>query len=153
GVVLVAAAFLTFACASRFAASTPESHFKGQILRIIVGRSAGGTYDLYARAIAPSFGRHVPGQPTVVVENMPGAGGLLALKYLAHKVRPDGLTIGQVGLPGSVSQVTDDRDAQEDAARFHALGSPSDDVPVCLFSRASGIDLTAWQRSRSAPRL
>ena len=118
-----------------------------------MGRSPGGTYDLYARAMAQYFGRHLPGNPTVVVENMPGAGGLLALKYLARQARPDGLTIGQVGLPGTLAQVTDDPEIEDDAARFHALGSPADDVPVCVFSRASQIDLTAWQAGHVRPRL
>jgi hypothetical protein len=77
----------------------------------------------------------------------------LALKYLARQARPDGLTIGQVGLPGTLAQVTDDPEIQADAARFHALGSPSDDLPVCVFSRASRIDLTAWQSGHLRPRL
>jgi tripartite-type tricarboxylate transporter receptor subunit TctC len=76
-----------------------------QIVQIVVGRTAGGTYDLHARAMAQHLGRHLPGNPKVVVENMPGAGGLLALKYLAHQARPDGLTIGLVGLPGIMEQV------------------------------------------------
>jgi len=148
--VLAAVVALALACASQPGATGTEAVFQGQILRIVVGRSPGGTYDLYARAMAQYFGRHVPGHPTVVVENMPGAGGLLALKYLARQARPDGLTIGQVGLPGTLAQVTDDRETQADAAQFHALGSPADDVPVCVLSRASEIDLTAWRMGRVA---
>ena len=141
------------ACSERLAVAGEDVRFHGQILQIVVGRSAGGTHDLYARAMAPHLGRHVPGNPTVVVENMPGAGGLLALKYLAHQARPDGLTIGLVGLPGTLAQVTDDREAQEDASHLHALGSPSDDVPVCVFSRASKIDLDTWRSGHVTPRL
>ena len=131
----------------------PTARFRGQIVQIVVGRTAGGTYDLYTRAMAQHLGRHLPGNPKVVVENMPGAGGLLALKYLAHQARPDGLTIGLVGLPGIMAQVTDDPEAQEDASHLHALGSPSDDVPVCVFSRTSQIDLDAWRSGKTRPRL
>src|SRR5262245_53537352 len=138
GVMVLAAALgLSAGCSKQSAPSRAEAGFKGQVLRIIIGRSPGGTHDLYGRAIAQYFGRHVPGHPTVVVENMPGAGGLLALKYLAQQARPNGLTIGQVGLPGTLAQVTEDAETQADAAQFHALGSPADDVPVCVFSRAS----------------
>jgi len=151
--VLVAMISFTASCSKRALTDSPDARFQGHILRIVVGRSAGGTYDLYARAIAQYFGRHVPGHPTVVVENMPGAGGLIALKYLAHEALPDGLTIGQVGLPGTLAQVNDDQNAQAEAPRFHALGSPADDVPVCVFSRASQIDLTTWRTGRIRPRL
>ena len=112
---LAAVVALAGACSKRPGATGTDARFRGQILRIVVGRSPGGTYDLYARAMAEYFGRHVPGHPTVVVENMPGAGGLLALKYLAREARPDGLTIGQVGLPGTLAQVTDDPETQADA--------------------------------------
>jgi tripartite-type tricarboxylate transporter receptor subunit TctC len=151
--VLAAVVALAAACSTRPEAAGTDARFQGQILRIVVGRSPGGTYDLYARAMAQYFGRYVPGHPTVVVENMPGAGGLLALKYLARQARPDGLTIGQVGLPGTLANVTDDAETQADAAKFHALGSPADDVPVCVFSRESGIDLNAWRTRHLRPRL
>ena len=141
------------ACSRRSASTDADARFQGQIVQIVVGRTAGGTYDLYTRAIAQHLGRHLPGDPKVVVENMPGAGGLLALKYLAHQARPDGLTIGLVGLPGILAQVTDDPEAQEDASHLHALGSPSDDVPVCVFSRTSQIDLDAWRSGKTRPRL
>jgi tripartite-type tricarboxylate transporter receptor subunit TctC len=153
--LLALSAGVTFgsACSPRPASTDAEARFRGQIVQIVVGRTAGGTYDLYTRAMSQHLGRHLPGNPKVVVENMPGAGGLLALKYLAHQARPDGLTIGLVGLPGIMAQVTDDPEAQEDASHLHALGSPSDDVPVCVFSRTSQIDLDAWRSGKTRPRL
>ena len=152
-VIVLTTLFFPTACSRSSVSSGTEAHFKGQVLRIIVGRSPGGSYDMYARAMAQYFGRHVPGHPTVVVENMPGAGGLVALKYLAHQARPDGLTIGQVGVPGTVSQFTDDPEAQATSTRVLALGSPSDDVPVCVFSRESHIDLNKWRTGNVRPRL
>jgi tripartite-type tricarboxylate transporter receptor subunit TctC len=146
---------MTFApaCSPRSPSTDADARFRGQIVQIVVGRTAGGTYDLYTRAMAQHLGRHLPGNPKVVVENMPGAGGLLALKYLAHQARPDGLTVGLVGLPGIMAQVTDDPEAQEEASHLQALGSPADDVPVCVFSRTSQIDLNAWRSGATRPRL
>jgi tripartite-type tricarboxylate transporter receptor subunit TctC len=153
GVIVLTTLLFATTCSKAFGSSGTEAHFKGQVLRIIVGRTPGGSHDMYARAMAQYFGRHVPGHPTVVVENMPGAGGLLALKYLAHQARPDGLTIGQVGVPGAVSQFTDDPESQAASTRVLALGSPSDDVPVCVFSRPSHIDLDKWRTGNVRPRL
>jgi tripartite-type tricarboxylate transporter receptor subunit TctC len=154
-VLLASSVVMTFAtaCSPRSASADADARFRGQIVQIVVGRTAGGTYDLYSRAVAQHLGRHLPGNPKVVVENMPGAGGLLALKYLAHQARPDGLTLGLVGLPGTMAQVMDDPESQEDASRLHALGSPSDDVPVCVFSRTSHVDLNAWRNTKTPPRL
>src|SRR5438034_1184201 len=62
--------------------------------RIIVGVSPGGSQDLYARLLAPFLGRHLSGTPAVIVDNMPGAGGLIATNYLAHVAPADGTTLG-----------------------------------------------------------
>src|SRR5262245_55319911 len=93
GIVMAAVLAFSASCSKQSVPSAAEAYFKGQVLRIIVGRSPGGTHDPYARAIAQRLGQHLPGRPTVVVENMPGAGGLMALKYLVHQARPNGLTI------------------------------------------------------------
>ena len=71
-----------------------EPFYKGKALRMIVGTSAGGGFDTYTRTIARHFGKHVPGQPTIVVENMPGAGHLIAANHMYKVAKPDGLTIG-----------------------------------------------------------
>src|SRR5262249_41757805 len=71
-----------------------EPKFDGKTVRIVVGFSAGGGFDAYARAIARHLGKHVPGMPTIIVENMPGAGSLIAANYTYNQAKPDGLTIG-----------------------------------------------------------
>ena len=70
-----------------------ESFYKGKVIRIIEAYDAGGGYDTYARVIARHLGKHIPGNPTVAVENMTGAGGLIAVNYLYNRAEPDGLTI------------------------------------------------------------
>ena len=68
--------------------------YQGKTVRIIVGLAAGGGYDLYARTLARHLGKHIPGNPAVVVENMTGAGSIIAANYLYKIAKPDGLTIG-----------------------------------------------------------
>src|SRR3990167_465572 len=77
-------------------ASAQELFYKGKTIRIIVGLSPGGGYDLWARMIARHIGKHIPGQPTVIVDNMPGAGSIIAANHVYKAAKPDGLTIGHV---------------------------------------------------------
>ena len=125
----------------------------GRSVRILVGLSAGGGNDLYARVMAPHLSRHLPGQPSVIVENMPGAGGLIAANYLAHQARRDGTTIGMFALQSVLAQLLEDPGAQFDVRTFPVLGSPGQDDAMCVVSRASGIDLAAWRDGHVHPRL
>ena len=68
--------------------------YQGKTLRVIVGSSSGGGYDQWARLMAQHIGKHLPGHPTVIVQNMVGAGGVVAANYLYGIAKPDGLTIG-----------------------------------------------------------
>jgi tripartite-type tricarboxylate transporter receptor subunit TctC len=73
-----------------------ESFYQGKTIRLIVGLAPGGGYDLYARVIARHMGKHIPGNPTIVVENMTGAGSIIAGNYMYKAAKPDGLTIGHI---------------------------------------------------------
>lgn len=75
-------------------AGAQETFYKGKTIRLIVGLSAGGGYDVYSRTIARRMGKHIPGNPAIVVENMTGAGSILAANHVYKVARPDGLTIG-----------------------------------------------------------
>jgi len=77
-------------------ADAQESFYKGKTIRLIVGLAPGGGYDLYARTIARHMGKHIPGNPTIVVENMTGAGSIIAGNYMYKAAKPDGLTIGHI---------------------------------------------------------
>ena len=84
-----------FAIISAFATnatlSAQETFYKGKVLRIVTGASAGGGVDTYSRAIARHMRKHIPGNSTIVVENMPGAGGLIMVNHLAKVAKSDGL--------------------------------------------------------------
>src|SRR4030095_10526711 len=73
-----------------------QDFYKDKTVRSIVGSSAGGSFDLYTRVIARHFSKHVPGNPTTVVENMTGAGGIIAANHLFNRVKTDGLLIRSV---------------------------------------------------------
>ncbi len=86
------AACLAFLCAGAAAAAEPVS-FKGKTVTMLIGYAPGGGTDVSGRLIANYFGKYLPGNPSIVVENMPGADGLSAMNYFAQQVRPDGMTI------------------------------------------------------------
>jgi len=92
---------LLFALAFISANAQADTHdfFKGKSVRVVVGTSVGGGNDDWARFIAPYLGKHIPGNPTVVVQNMPGAGTVIAANHLFNIAKPDGLTLGLVN-PG-----------------------------------------------------
>lgn len=71
-----------------------DAYYKGKTIRIIVGFPPGGGYDTHSRLLARHFGKHIAGNPTIVVDNMTGAGSLIAANYIYRVARPDGLTIG-----------------------------------------------------------
>ena len=76
--------------------ASADEFYKGKTIRFVVGAPAGGGYDTYTRAIARHLGKHIPGNPSMVVENMDGAGSLIAANYTYNKAEPDGLSIARV---------------------------------------------------------
>jgi tripartite-type tricarboxylate transporter receptor subunit TctC len=140
-----------FSCAPSVA---PMADFHGKTVRLIVGVAPGGGYDLYARLMAPHLQRHLPGGPNVVVENMTGAGGLVATNYLAQQGSRDGTTIGFIAVQAIVAQVVRDPAVRFDVRAFHALGSPAPDEAICVTVPGTGLDLASWrQRTDRPPRL
>ena len=87
----IATSFCLFIAAS--ATATTHDFYKGKTIRLVVGFSAGGGFDTYSRLIARHLGRHIPGNPSVIVENMTGAGSRIAANHLYKLARPDGLTM------------------------------------------------------------
>jgi tripartite-type tricarboxylate transporter receptor subunit TctC len=126
----LSAAGLLLTVLQPFAASaeTVEEFYRGKIVKLIVGSAAGGGgYDGFARAMSPYFTRYLPGNPKVIVQNMPGGGGLLSSNYLYNVAPRDGLTIGLVERQAAVDSIVNTKSgrAQFDAREFNWIGSPS----------------------------
>ena len=127
-----------------------ENFYKGKTIRMIVGTSAGGGFDTYTRTIARHFGKHVPGQPAIVVENMAGAGHLIAANHMYQVAKPDGLTIGHFHGGWFLYQVFKRPGIEFDAAKFEFLGSPIKESRACAFTKASGItSVERWLASKT----
>jgi tripartite-type tricarboxylate transporter receptor subunit TctC len=131
-----AALGLVLAAAS---AAYGQEFFKGKNVHFVVGYSPGGIFDVYTRAIARHMGKHIPGNPTTVVENMPGAGGSIAANHIYNRAKPDGLSIGAWAAPLVLQQIMGNPAMQFDGRRFGYLGVPSFNDTTCFFSAESGI--------------
>src|ERR1041384_8637506 len=121
------------------AAALAQDFYKDKTLRFIVGQAAGGGYDTYPRTIAHFMSKHVPGNPTAVVENMTGAGSLVAANYIYNNAKPDGLTMANWNSAFVLNQALGDPHVKFDARRFGWVGAPSKGVPVCLVMAFTGL--------------
>jgi tripartite-type tricarboxylate transporter receptor subunit TctC len=126
------AALLAMASAVSAFAAPVSDFYKGKTVTLIVGGSAGGGYDTLARAIVRYIGAHIPGNPSVVVEDMPGAGGLLAMDYLFHTAAQDGTVIALVENGPPLAPLFGVAQARYDATKFNWLGTPSVETAVTL---------------------
>jgi tripartite-type tricarboxylate transporter receptor subunit TctC len=106
------------------AAQSPESFWRGKQVRFILGAAPGQDYDLWARLLARHWPRHIPGNPTLVVENMPGAGHLIATNYLYNKAPRDGSAIGMVTRNIPNAAVMHINGVLYDPQKFGWIGSP-----------------------------
>ena len=116
-----------------------QDFYQGKSIRFIVGFSAGGGFDTYTRAIARHIGKHIPGNPSTVVENMTGAGSLIAANHIYNRADPDGLTVANFIGPLILQQAIGNPSAQFDGRKFGYLGVPVADSGVCALTKASGI--------------
>ena len=131
--------------------------YKGKVIRIVVGFASGGGYDLYARLLARHFGRHIPGNPTLVVQNMTGAGGLRAANYIYAAAPKDGTTIGTFSRDMPLLAVMGTNAAvQFDPLRFTWLGSSSsfrDDAYLLMVRADAPATTIAQARQTGGPPL
>ncbi|MBI4527476.1 MAG: hypothetical protein HY695_27085 [Deltaproteobacteria bacterium] len=131
-----------------------EPFYKDKTVRIIVGFSAGGGFDTYSRVIARHIGRHIPGSPSVIVENMTGAGSLIAANHVYRVAKPDGLTIGHFIGGLFLGQVLGQKGIEFDARKFEYIGAPVKDHVVCALTKASGITgIDKWMAARTPVKM
>ena len=132
------------------AALAQETFYKGKTVRIIVGGSAGGGYDTYTRVISRHLGKHIPGNPTFVVENMTGAGSIIAANYVYKVAKPDGLTLCHF-IGGIILQQALGKPGIEfDAKKFLYIGAPAQDTTSIGVAKSSGIvSMEQWLAAKT----
>jgi tripartite-type tricarboxylate transporter receptor subunit TctC len=129
----VAALFLALVVlvpAISFGAQAP--YFEGKVITIIVGYAPGGMYDRIARVLAKNLPKHIPGKPSVIVQNMPGGSSMIAANHLANKADPDGLTILATSRSIVFMQILKADGVRYDVKKFGWLGSASRDSILLL---------------------
>jgi len=123
--------------------------YEGKTIRLIVGFTAGGGYDAYTRTIGRHMGKHIPGNPVMIVENMPGAGSMISANYTFKAAKPDGLTIGHFIGGLFLQQLLGKPGIEFDAAKFQYVGVPGQDNFVIAIAKSTGItDVESWLTSK-----
>ena len=127
-------ALLSAACGQSQPASESggANFYRGKTLSIIVGSGAGGGFDTTARLVSRHISRHIPGEPTVIVVNMPGGGGLVAANHVFSAAAKDGTIVGLFHEAQMMNQLTGGEGVNFDLRQFNWLGSSYDDPNVCL---------------------
>ncbi|HWP57726.1 MAG TPA: hypothetical protein VNL14_07555 [Candidatus Acidoferrales bacterium] len=147
----ILAAFFLVSAAPVFA-QTP--YFKGKTITIIRGGEPGGSGDMQAKALIPFFKKYIPGEPTIVIENMPGAAGMKAVNYIYSTARPDGLSIAAVGAGLVAGPILGLPGAKYDLEKLIYLGSTESGDPYIFVSRkAAGFDSLEKLRAASGIRI
>ena len=133
------------------AAQDVASFYKGKTVRIVVGFSSGGGYDHYARVLTRHIGRHIPGNPNVIVQNMPGAASLNSVKFLTAAAPTDGTLINAFN-PGLITQsLTVPQKVGVNFLDFGWVGNISEDFRVCHTWNGTGIK--TWQDLLARPKV
>jgi tripartite-type tricarboxylate transporter receptor subunit TctC len=114
--------------------------FAGKRIQLVIGWEVGGGYDVYARLVARHIGKHIPGNPTVVPQNMPGAGSRLAANWLYNIAPKDGTAIATIGQGTPLDQAMNEPSVRYDAAKLNWIGNPIIDNLVTAVTQASGVE-------------
>jgi hypothetical protein len=138
---------------SAFAASV-EEFYKGKTIQFVVGGSAGGGYDTYTRLIARHISQYIPGKPSTVVQNMPGAGMLIAANHIFNSAPRDGTVIGHWSGPLILQHLMGNPAVQFEGRKFGWLGMPTSDSLVCITTDRSGIKTAEdWRNAKTRVKL
>src|SRR5688500_15815239 len=144
------AASLTAAAVAAAPADPVAGFYRGRTIQLLIGFSPTGGYDIYARTLARYLGKHIPGNPTILPQNMPGAGSLKVANYI-YNVAPKNGTVIATFARGLPMEKLLGRTAGQafDATKFTWIGSVTDEPSVCAFWHQSGI--RTWQDMKTKP--
>jgi tripartite-type tricarboxylate transporter receptor subunit TctC len=129
--VTLAAALISAGLA--VAQEPPDKFYSGKTVRLVVGYPPASTFDTYARTVARYMPQHMPGAPTVIVQNMPGAGSLTATGYMANVAPRDGTVIAMINPVNTTEPLLDPERAKFDPRQFSWIGSVNQEISTCAF--------------------
>jgi tripartite-type tricarboxylate transporter receptor subunit TctC len=134
--------------------SSTHDFYKGKTIRFITAFSPGGAFDVYTRAVARHYHKHIAGNPSTIVENMTGAGGIIQANYMFQRAKPDGLTIGN-NIGGLIlQQILGAKGIEFDGRKFGYIGAPSVDDSVCALTKTSGVtNMNEWFAAKEPLKL
>ncbi len=152
-ILLSLAAIFGLALLGNIAHATSHEFYKGKSIRLVVGTSAGGAMDEWSRFLAPHLAKNIPGAPDIIVQNMPGAGTVIAANYVFNIAKPDGLTLGLVNPAIYVDQLLGAKEVKFDWPKFSWIGSP-ERIDQVLFVRSDTPykTLEEMRKAAEAPR-
>jgi len=150
----LAGVLLVLACPVSSAVANNHEYYRGKTVRIVVGLSAGGGFDIYARALARHLGKHIAGNPAFVVDNMPGAGSMIAANHVYKSAKPDGLTLGHFVGSLFMQQLLGRPGAEFEATKYEFVGAPIPEKTACALTKASGItSIDRWFAAKTPVKL
>jgi tripartite-type tricarboxylate transporter receptor subunit TctC len=142
----IAAAFLCLLLPS--SAARAEDFYKDKIVTLIVGFSPGGGYDQYTRLLARHYAKHIPGEPNVIVQNMPGASGLKAVQYLDANAPKDGTVIVAYNSGLITQSMTLPERIKVNLSEYAYVGSATEDIRICYMWSKTGVKTFADMQKR-----
>jgi hypothetical protein len=135
-------------------AASVEDFYKGKTIQFVVGSTAGGGYDTYTRLLARHFAQYVPGKPSTIVQNMPGAAMLIAANYIFNSAPRDGTVIGHWSGPLILQHMMGNSAVQFDGRKFGWVGMPTADSLICITTERSGIKTAEdWRKAKTRVKL
>jgi tripartite-type tricarboxylate transporter receptor subunit TctC len=131
GLILLSTA-ITAAAQPDAASTNAANSLAGKTLHMIIGFGVGGGYDLWARAVAQHMGKHLPGSPTLIPQNMPAGGSLAAANFLYEVAPKDGTVLGLIGRDAPLGPITGAAGARFDPTKMSWLGTPTKETNICI---------------------
>jgi tripartite-type tricarboxylate transporter receptor subunit TctC len=136
---IIALALVGCVCSGTAGADSVADFYRGKTLKMVINSTPGAGYDIYARLVARYMAKHIPGKPTILPQNLPGAGGRAAAVYVYNVAVKDGLTLAALNRSVALTQVTGDSKLQFDIARFNWIGNPESDNSTLVTWYTSGV--------------
>jgi tripartite-type tricarboxylate transporter receptor subunit TctC len=153
-VLVLLGCIVTVAIFAAPAHGSSHEYYGGKTIRVVVGLAPGGGFDIYARTMARHMGKHIAGNPSFVVENMAGAGSMIAANHVYKTAKPDGLTIGHFVGSLFMQQLLGRPGAEFEATKYEFIGSPIPEKTACALTKASGISsIDRWFAAKTPVKL